>query len=100
MLTDVVTIGKIVRTRIKALMTSSAHFANFNLTNNTIMHTVRGIYQDGKVILEELLPISQAKVLVTVLKEQEKQVKPRKPGAMKGEIWMSDDFNDSLELEE
>ena len=64
------------------------------------MHTIRGIYQDGKVILEELLPVSQARVLITVLSEPKKQVKPRKPGSMKGEIWMSDDFNDSLELDD
>ncbi|WP_291036665.1 DUF2281 domain-containing protein [Dyadobacter sp. 50-39] len=64
------------------------------------MRTVKGIYKDGRVILEELLPVSQARVMVTVLDEPKVPLKARKPGSMKGEIWMSDDFNDSLELDD
>lgn len=74
-------------------------FTNFKLNDMVMMQTVRGIYQDGTVVLEELLPTSYAKVLVTVLDEADEK-KDRKPGSMKGEIWTSDDFNDPLsELE-
>ncbi|MEO6284442.1 MAG: DUF2281 domain-containing protein [Dyadobacter sp.] len=68
-----------------------------------MLTTVRGTYENGRVILEEPLPTPYAKVIVTVLEEEkpdEKKVpeKPRRQfGIMKGSITLPDDFNDPLD---
>ena len=70
-----------------------------------MLTTVKGTYENGKVTLEKPLPVSFAKVIVTVVEENanEKTVnkpvnKPgRKFGIMKGSVQLPDNFNDPLD---
>ena len=61
-----------------------------------MLTTVKGIYENGQVILEERLPTQKAKVIVTVIEEIETFRKARKAGSLKGKIWISEDFNAPL----
>lgn len=64
-----------------------------------MLTAVRGIYENGQVILDEPLPTQHAKVIVTIIEEiEEKAILEKRPlGTMKGTIWMSDDFNEPLD---
>jgi hypothetical protein len=63
-----------------------------------MLKTVKGIYENGQVILEEPLDTGRAKVIVTVIEELESAPrKPRKAGSMRGKIWIADDFNEPLD---
>lgn len=68
-----------------------------------MLTTVRGTYENGKVILDEPLPTPYAKVIVTVLEEEkiDEEKAPKKPrrqfGIMKGSVTLPDDFNEPLD---
>ncbi|MFN8344678.1 MAG: DUF2281 domain-containing protein [Spirosomataceae bacterium] len=64
-----------------------------------MLTAVRGIYENGQVILEEPLPAQHAKVIVTIIEEIEEKflLKKRPFGTMQGTIRMSDDFNEPLD---
>ncbi len=61
--------------------------------------TIEGYFENGEVVLKEPAPTTKrTKVLVTFTEEvQEAALKPRQFGTMKGEIWMSEDFNEPLD---
>ena len=64
------------------------------------MLTVKGIYQDGKLILEEPVDTEKGyKVFVTFVEEMAfaNQSKTRRIGGLGGKVWMSDDFNEPLD---
>jgi hypothetical protein len=59
---------------------------------------VKGIYENGRIFLDEKLSSKKARVLVAVIEEiNEKPKKKRKLGTMKGQFKMSDDFNEPLD---
>lgn len=70
-----------------------------------MLATVTGTYKNGRIILDEELPVTSdnAKVIVTLVEEAiEKQEKPKRtPGLMKGafigDYWFSKEFNDPLD---
>ncbi|GGB93442.1 MULTISPECIES: DUF2281 domain-containing protein [Dyadobacter] len=67
-----------------------------------MLTTVKGTYRNGKVTLEEPLPVSFANVIVTVLEDETSEHKSvalpkRKFGIMKGSVKLPDDFNDPLD---
>jgi len=65
-----------------------------------MLSTVKGYYENGKIILEEKPPIHyKADVIVTFLTD-EKGVRPkakRALGTMAGKISIPENFNDQLE---
>lgn len=66
-----------------------------------MLTTVEGIYENGQIIWSEPPPVhKKTKVMVTFLEEigpLPSTLKPRVGGTMKGEIWMSEDFNEPLD---
>ncbi len=63
-----------------------------------MLKTVKGIYENGQVILDEPLATTRAKVIVTVIEELEPMPpKPRKAGSMRGTFIIGDDFNEPLD---
>lgn len=65
-----------------------------------MLTTVGAIYDNGQIIWTETPPPvpHKTKVLVTFTEEtQEEPRKPRQFGTMKGQIWMSEDFNEPLD---
>jgi len=65
-----------------------------------MLTTIKGIYSDGKIILNEDPPVkTKADVIVTFLTNENaenKQVK-RKPGGLEGKVTLPEDFNDPLD---
>lgn len=63
------------------------------------MTVIKGIYEDGKIILEEIPKHpNKSKVLVTFL--EEKQTSPtqkRRLDSLKGKVGIPDDFNEPLD---
>ncbi|QJD77628.1 hypothetical protein [Spirosoma rhododendri] len=58
-----------------------------------MLTTVQGTYQNGQIILHETPPVQeQTEVIVTFLTNEKKNA-TRRGGSMRGEVWMSDDFN-------
>jgi hypothetical protein len=63
-----------------------------------MLTSVKGTYQHGKVILDEPLPTSYAKVIVTVVEEIERpKLEKRTFGIIKNATPIPDDFNEPLE---
>lgn len=69
-----------------------------------MLTTVEAIYEDGKIIWEEIPPTTKrSKVIVTFLEESEQQIpqnqekKRRVGGSLKGKIHVPDDFNEPLD---
>lgn len=62
-----------------------------------MLTAIKGIYDNGRLHLEEAIPNKRAKVIVTFLEDIELPVKSRKSGSMKGKIKISDDFNEPLD---
>ncbi|HEV8345615.1 MAG TPA: type II toxin-antitoxin system Phd/YefM family antitoxin [Vicinamibacterales bacterium] len=46
---------------------------------------------------EEVIIARHHKPLLKLVPYQDRKKQPRKPGSAKGQIWMSDDFDESLE---
>lgn len=64
--------------------------------------SVNGTYENGKLFLEEPLPIPYGKVIVTVVEDADivssSANKPkRRFGSMKGSVTLPDDFNELLD---
>lgn len=62
--------------------------------------SVKGTYENGKLFLEEPLPIPYGKVIVTVVEDVASSPanKPkRRFGSMKGSVTLPDDFNEPLD---
>ena len=63
-----------------------------------MLATVKGYYEKGKITLKEKAPVeSKTEVIVTFLTENLLSAPKRTPGALKGKISISDDFNEPLE---
>ena len=58
--------------------------------------SVKGTYENGRFVLDEPLPTSHAKIVVTIIEEMQPVNKRRKAGELKGKIWMSEDFDKPL----
>ena len=64
------------------------------------MITIKGYYENGHIFLDEDSPvISKTEVLITFLKDEPNTIfkKRGKPGALKGLVDISNDFNEPLE---
>jgi prevent-host-death family protein len=46
---------------------------------------------------EEVIIARHHKPLLKLVPDQDRKKQPRKPGSAKGQIWMSDDFDEPLE---
>lgn len=66
---------------------------------HTMYTTIKGRYEKGKLILEEVPPSQQAEVLVIFQENSnEPKVHDRRFGCVKGLVtYMADDFNEPLE---
>lgn len=64
-----------------------------------MLTTVRGIYENGQITLEEPLATQHARVIVTVLEEIRDDLPKRKRpfGISKGSIQLNDDFNEPID---
>ncbi|MCF0073355.1 DUF2281 domain-containing protein [Dyadobacter sp. CY261] len=64
-----------------------------------MLTSVSGIYENGKIILDEIPAIQKkSKIVVTFLEEMEESITPkRRLGSLKGRIGTSDDFNNPLD---
>lgn len=66
-----------------------------------MLTTIEGIYENGKIKLDEIPPIrKKSKVLITFLEEvstSDLSSKERKAGGLAGQVWMADDFNEPLD---
>ena len=66
-----------------------------------MLTTIKGIYDNGQIVLDEMPPIkNKSKVVVTVLEEIESPASPIKKrpfGSLKGKIGISDNFNEPLD---
>ena len=62
--------------------------------------TIRGYYEEGRVVLIETPPIkTRTDVIVTFLSDDNKpqRLQKRIPGGLKGKVNIPDDFNDPLD---
>lgn len=64
-----------------------------------MLTTIKGIYDDGKIVLDEMPPTkNKAKVVVTFLEEIEPASIQKRPfGSLKGKIGIPDNFNEPLD---
>ncbi len=66
-----------------------------------MLTAIKGIYQNGRVILEEPAPTNETvPVLVTFLEKEEQpgNLKPKRViGSLEGKISIPDDFNEPLD---
>jgi hypothetical protein len=64
-----------------------------------MLTAIKGTLENNQIALDEKPPISRkARVIVTILDELEEVEKPKiEFGRMKGDFWMSDDFNAPLD---
>ena len=63
-----------------------------------MLPTIKGIYTNGQIILEEIPPVkNKSKVVVTFLEEIEPTPQKRKLGSLKGKIGIPDNFNEPLD---
>ncbi len=61
--------------------------------------TIKGIYDNGQIVLEEMPPTkNKSKVVVTFLEEIEPSSLQKRPfGSLKGKIGIPDDLNEPLD---
>ena len=60
-----------------------------------MLTSVEGIFEDGRIILNEIPPVkNKTKVVVTFLSES---FPKRRLGSLKGKIGIPDDFNEPLD---
>ncbi len=63
-----------------------------------MLPTVKGTYDKGKIILDEIPPIrDNSKVTVVLLEEKSLEPRKRHLGNLKGKIGIPEDFNEPLE---
>ncbi|MFN2440135.1 MAG: DUF2281 domain-containing protein [Chitinophagaceae bacterium] len=64
-----------------------------------MLTTVKGIYNNGQIILDETPPVkNKARVVVTFLEEIESPSFKQRPfGSLKGKIGIPDNFNEPLD---
>ncbi|RNL56596.1 DUF2281 domain-containing protein [Pedobacter jejuensis] len=64
-----------------------------------MLATVKGYYEKGKIVLNEKAPVlSKTDVIVTFLTDDKpNNILKRTPGAFKGKITLSEDFDEPLD---
>ncbi len=63
-----------------------------------MLTTIKGIYDNGKIVLDEMPPTqNKSKVVVTFLEEIEPAPQRRRLGSLKGKIGIPDNFNEPLD---
>ncbi len=64
-----------------------------------MLTTIKGIYENGQIVLDEIPPaIKKSKVVVTFLEEIEFSSLQKRPfGSLKGKIGIPDNFNETLD---
>ncbi|MDQ6761686.1 MAG: DUF2281 domain-containing protein [Bacteroidota bacterium] len=64
-----------------------------------MLTTIKGIYDNGQIVLEEIPPTKKkSKVVVTFLEEIESSSLQTRPfGSLKGKIGIPDNFNEPLD---
>lgn len=64
-----------------------------------MLTTIKGIYDNGQIVLDEVPPTkNKSKVVVTFLEEIESPpIQKRTFGSLKGKIGIPDDFNEPLD---
>lgn len=64
-----------------------------------MLTTIKGIYVNGQIVLDEMPPTkNSSKVVVTFLEEiQPPAVRKRRLGSLKGKISIPDNFNEPLD---
>ncbi|WP_342086947.1 hypothetical protein [Dyadobacter sp. OTU695] len=64
-----------------------------------MLTSVSGVYEDGKITLDEIPAIQKrSKIVVTFLEEMEEPIRPRRQlGGLKGKVGTPDDFNAPLD---
>ncbi len=63
-----------------------------------MLTTIKGIYTDGQIVLEETpFAKDKSKVVVTFLEEVQFTSQRRKLGSLKGKIGIPDNFNEPLD---
>jgi hypothetical protein len=63
-----------------------------------MLTTVRGIFENGKITLDETPPVNQRmEVIVTFVNEIPTTLKKRQAGIVSGKFIMSDDFDEPLD---
>jgi len=75
-------------------------FTIFEKNKRKMLTTIEGIYENGRVIFDEIPPIkNRTKIFVTFLENETNPVKLKKRpfGTLKGTITVPGDFNEPLE---
>ena len=65
-----------------------------------MLTTIKGYYENGKIILKEEPPVTEkTEVIVTFLTEKNETDpnKKRTPGGLKGRVTLPEDFNDPID---
>lgn len=64
-----------------------------------MLATIKGTYENGKIVLDEVPPIkSKSKAVVTFLEETlPSSTQKRRLGSLKGKIGIPDNFNEPLD---
>lgn len=64
-----------------------------------MLTTIKGTYENGRIVLDEIPPAKdKSKVVVTFLEEpQPAHLNKRRLGSLKGKIGIPDNFNDPLD---
>ncbi len=64
-----------------------------------MLTTIKGVYNNGEITLEEIPNIRKANVIVTLLEPYVEETKTnRQLGTLKGKIQISDDFDAPIDL--
>jgi hypothetical protein len=66
-----------------------------------MLTTIRGIYEQGRVVLKEKAPVNDTTEVIITFLTEEKVAQPlmrlRMPGGLQGKVTIPDDFNAPLE---
>jgi len=63
-----------------------------------MLTTIKGIYKNGQIVLDEIPPTkNKSKVVVTFLEEIPLSPSKRRLGSLKGKIGIPDNFNEPLD---
>ncbi len=64
-----------------------------------MLTTIKGVYDNGEITLEEIPKIKKANVIVTILETYVEDIKTKRQlGTLKGKIQISEDFDAPIDL--
>ena len=61
-----------------------------------MLSTIKGIYTNGTIILNETPPFTESKEVIVIFLDKEENPKQRVFGSLKGQAIIPDDFNEPL----